>query len=152
MPTKRICQTTPRIRGSFQGGDRPGREAAVAVSVAIIRSLAASGRYTFSSADRYCIHQATACPQIVEAALEFELGILAEVAVEDLAVIADQLDLVIGPFLVEPERLTHARGDAEHALDVGIVALRHVVDVFRRNLLFFRLDQRVDDPADDVVQ
>ena len=44
-----------------------------------------------------------------------ELG--ADIALEDLAVIADLLDRVVDPFLVEAERLAHARRGAEHALD-----------------------------------
>src|SRR6516165_6922146 len=89
------------------------------------------------SADRHCVHQPAVGPQIVEAALEFELGVLAQRAIKDLTVIADQLDLVIGPFLVEPERLAHAGSDAEHTLDVRLVALQLLVDVFRRDPFLF---------------
>src|ERR1700739_1490333 len=97
------------------------------MSVAIALRLPRSP--SFRSADRHRVHQAAVSPQVVEPAIEFELGVLAERTVEDLAVISDELDLVIGPFLVEPERLAHARGYAEYPLDIGIVALRHLVDV-----------------------
>src|SRR6516225_4162032 len=72
-------------------------------------------------------------------------------AFEDLAVIADHLDCVVGPFLVETERLAHAGGDAKHALDAGILALRHFVDVLLGDASLLGLEQRIDDPVDDVV-
>ena len=62
-------------------------------------------------------------PQIVEAAIQLQRRLGADIALEDLAVIADRLDRVIGPFLVETERLAHAGGRAEHPLDVGVLAL-----------------------------
>src|ERR1700756_4067699 len=144
--TNNTWTTMLRTAGFRHGDGRVGRRM---VSVAMGRALF---RYTsLSSADRHRIHQAAVGPEIVETTVEFELGVLAKGAVEDLAVIADQLDLVIGPFLVEPERLAHARSDTQHALDVGIVALHHVVDVLRGHPFLLGFDQRVDDPADDIV-
>ena len=42
-------------------------------------------------------------------------------------------------------------GDAEHALDGGILALRHFVDISLGDAFFLGLEQRIDDPVDDVV-
>ena len=71
--------------------------------------------------------------------------------VEYLAVIADQLHRVVGPFLVEVQRLAHPGCRAKHALDIGRVALRHLVDILLRDALLLGLHHRVDDPVDDVV-
>src|SRR5215212_4570862 len=111
----------PRTVGSFQGGGRFGRKVP-AVSLAM---AAPPGR----SADRRCVKQSAFGPQIVVAAFELQRRAQAEMLVEDFAVIADRLDCVIGPFLVNPERLADARRDAEHALYIGILALRLFIEV-----------------------
>src|SRR6478736_6783799 len=108
----------PRTWGSFQGGGRCGRVTPEAASIVTMPPL------PLPSADRDRVEQTALSPQMIEAALEFELGILAERAVEDLAVIADQFDLVVSPFLVEPQRLARTRSDAEHTFDVRIIALQ----------------------------
>src|SRR5260221_14758982 len=92
------------------------------------------------SANGHRVHQPALGPQIVETALELERRILADIAVEDLAVIADQLDDVVGPFLVETDRLAHARRHAEDALDVGIVGLELLVDILRGDAVLLGLD------------
>src|SRR5260370_5136555 len=81
------------------------------------------------SADRHRVDQPTLGPQIVVAALKLQRRGEAEMPVEDLAVIADRLDRVVGPFLVQPQRLAHAGGGAEHALDAVRLALGHLVVV-----------------------
>jgi len=58
-------------------------------------------------------------PQLVEAALDLERRSHADVAVEAFAVVADLLHDIDDPGLVDAERLAHARGDAEDALDRG---------------------------------
>src|SRR5471030_2805217 len=80
-------------------------------------------------ADRRRVLQAAVLPQSVQAAVDLEHRARADIALEALAVVTDQLDDVVDPLLVEPERLAHARGDAEDALDRGIVTLQHLVDV-----------------------
>src|ERR1700719_398686 len=141
-PTNATCSAMPRSRGSRHGAGRLGWSPIPAVSLATAAP---------PSADRHRVDQPALGPQIVVAALELERRAEAEMLVEDLAVIADQLDRVVGPFLVEPQGLAHARCPAEHALDVGGFALRHLVDVLLREALFLGLHHRIDDPIDDVV-
>src|SRR6185295_140203 len=65
-----------------------------------------------SSADWRRILQPALAPEFVEAASEPERRLLADVAFEALAVIADLLDDVVGPVLREPSHLTHLVFDA----------------------------------------
>src|SRR5690606_29969535 len=59
------------------------------------------------------VHQAAAGPQVVESAVQLDRAALADIAFEALAVIADLLDHVVGPFLVEADALAEAGRDAE---------------------------------------
>src|SRR4051812_38329274 len=102
------------------------------------------------SADRRGVLQAALGPQRVQATLDLERAAHADVAVEALAVVTDLLDDVVDPLLVDAERLAHARRRAEDALDGGIVALQHLVDVLGRDAVFLRLDHGVERPAHDV--
>src|SRR5205085_2480911 len=111
----------PRTRGSFHGGGRFGLSAP-AVSLAMAEP---PGR----SADRRSVDQAAFGPEVVVAAFELERRAQAEMLVENLAVIADRLDCVVGPFLVESEGLAHSRRGAEDALDVRVLVLGHLVDI-----------------------
>src|SRR5882672_1009000 len=140
--TNITCNAMPRSRASRHGAGRPGRTRIAAVSLAT-----AAPR----SADRHRVDQPALGPQIVVAALDFERRAEPEMLVEDLAVIADRLDRVVRPFLVEAQRLAHAGRGAQHALDVGRLALRHLVEVLLGDALFLGLEQRIDDPVDDVV-
>src|SRR5436853_40085 len=80
------------------------------------------------SASRGRVHDAALGPQIVDPALELERGLRSEAAVIDLAVVADRLDRVQRPLLVEAERRTHARGLAQQTLDARVLGLgRHLV-------------------------
>src|SRR6185312_15371400 len=72
-----------------------------------------------ASAERHGVHEAVLRPQIVESAVELQWRAGADVALEHLAVIADLLDDVIGPFVVDMQRLAHPWRDAEHALHFG---------------------------------
>src|SRR5512132_4588094 len=74
----------------------------------------------------------------------------AHVAIEALAIVADLLDDGVGPVLPEPERGAHARGDAEQAPNVRILAGQHGVDIARRDAPLFRFDRRELRPPDDV--
>src|SRR5436190_7607198 len=100
--------------------------------------------------DRRGILQAALGPQSVRATLDLERAAHADIAIEALAVVADLLDDGVDPFLVEAERLAHAGGDAEDALDGGVVALGHLVDVGRGDTVFLGLDHGVERPAHDV--
>src|SRR5438874_4792240 len=106
--TNTTCRMMPRSHGSRHGAGRPCRTAIAALSLATTAP---------PSADRHRVHQPALGPQIVVAAFELQRRAETKMSVEDLAVIADQLDRVVGPFLVEPERLAHARSGAEHPLD-----------------------------------
>src|SRR5712691_9532758 len=141
--TNTTWRTMPRTRGSRHGAGRFGRAAMVTVSPATAPAPI--------SADRHRVDQPTLGPQIVVAALELERRAETEMPVENLAVIADRLDRVVGPFLIEPQSLAHARSGTEHALQIGGLALRHLVDVGLGDTLFFGLEQCIDDPIDDVV-
>src|SRR5258708_748311 len=83
------------------------------------------------SADGRGVLQPALGPQLVEPAIDLERRAHTDIAVESFAVIPDQLDDVVDPLLVDPERLTHARRDTEDALDGGVVASQHVVDILR---------------------
>src|SRR5476649_804104 len=102
-------------------------------------------------ADWRRVLQAAFLPQLVQAAVDLEDRARADIALEALAVVTDQLDDVVDPLLVEPERLAHARGDAEDALDRGIVTLQHLVDVLGVDAVLLGLDHRVLHQADDVA-
>src|SRR5215213_1510445 len=92
-------------------------------------ALALDGRVSHecASADRYRIHQPAARPQIIRAAIQLERRLVADIALEDLAVIADRLDRVVGPFLIETEYLAQAGSRAQHPFSVGVVAVQLLV-------------------------
>src|ERR1700686_3113308 len=118
--TNRTCRMMPRSQGARHGAGRLCRMANAALSLATAAA---------PSADRHGVHQPALGPQIIVAAFELQRRAETEIAVEDLAVIADRLDFVVGPFLVEPQGLAHAGRGAKHALDVRRLALRHLVEV-----------------------
>src|ERR1700689_227792 len=105
----------PRIFGSRHGAGRDGAIPRAASSLVIAsRSYRLPGA---ALADRHRVDQAAFGPQIVEPAIKFQRRAGADVAVEDLAVIADHLDRVVGPFFVviaAEERFPHTWGDAQH--------------------------------------
>src|SRR5690242_21840801 len=98
--------------------------------------------------DRHGVLQAAVLPQRIQAALDLERRPHADVALEALAVIADLLDDVVGPLLVDAERLAHPGRHAEQTLDAGIVALQHFVDVLRGDAVLLGLDHGELAPAD----
>src|SRR4029077_14916738 len=98
-PTNATCNAMPRSRGSRHGAGRLGCSPIPAGSLATAVP---------PSADPHRVDQPALGPQIVVAALQLERRAEAEMLVEDLAVIADQLDRVVGPFLVDPQGLAHA--------------------------------------------
>src|SRR5258705_5972782 len=117
----------------FQNGGLVGSRMAIAGSVAIFcfqrlvrRSIAHS-----RSADRHSINEAALGPQIVGPAIEFKGRAFPDIALEELAVIANRLYRVVGPFLVDAERLSHSRSDAEQPLYRGVVRFCHLVDILR---------------------
>src|SRR5215470_17483856 len=171
-PTTTIWNTQPRITGSFQGatlvrgvepsastaiGYFPCRRAmraplslSIGVSVRGNRPLTTLSLPSTVLADRRRVLQAALGPQIVQAAVDFQHRAGTDVALEALAVVPDLLDDVVDPLLVDPQRLAHARCDAEDALDAGILALQHLVDVLRIDAVLFGLHHGVLRPAHDV--
>src|SRR5688572_7522850 len=73
-------------------------------------------------ADRRGVLQAALAPQLVDAAVDLEQRARADVAVKALGVVTDALDDVVDPLFVDPQRLAHARRDAEDALDHRVIA------------------------------
>src|SRR3990167_1440347 len=104
------------------------------------------------SADWWGVLQAALRPQLVHAAIDLEDAVLADVAVEALAVVTDLLDDVVDPLLVEAERLAHARRDAEDALDRRVVALQHLVDVLGVDAVLLGLEHGEQRPRHDVAE
>src|SRR4029077_1784565 len=94
-----------------------------------------------------CVLQAALRPQCILTAGDLERRAHADVALEHLAVVTDLLDDVVDPLLVDAERLAHARSDAEDALDGGVVALQHLVDVLRGDAVLLGLDLGEQRPA-----
>src|SRR3546814_2360575 len=60
-----------------------------------------------ASAHRRCVNDAAVLVLGVQAALEGDRRAGADELLEHLAVVADLLDDVVGPFVVEPEHLAH---------------------------------------------
>src|SRR5262249_39311109 len=108
-----------------------------------------------SSADRRSANgrrvlQATLAPELIEAAFDPERAAHADVALEALAVVTDLLDDVVGPLVVDAEPLPHAGGDTEDALDARVLALQHLLNVLRRDLVLLGLQHGEKRPAHDV--
>src|SRR5690242_5746438 len=106
-------------------GRRGGRVAAG--EMLIVRRVAAcrggeagtgSAGLDWLSAQQGRGHQALVVPEVVEAALELDRALGAEVALEHLAIVADRLDGVEGPGIVEAELDAEIAGHAEQALDL----------------------------------
>src|SRR3546814_3328136 len=56
---------------------------------------------------------------------------------EGLAIVADLLDDVVGPLLVQSKTLAHFAGHAQDALDVRVGAFGHFIDVLGRDAVLF---------------
>src|SRR5690606_30192354 len=92
-------------------------------------SPAAFSIVAFRLADRHAVLQAALGPQRVDAAGDLERAARADIALEDLAVIAGRLDDLDHPVVVEAEigaDLGFGLG-AEQAADVGAGAFLHLV-------------------------
>src|SRR5438477_11778247 len=89
--------------------------------------IPASPAYFSFLANRRRVHQPALVPQPVQAALEAQR---LEVRVEALAVVADLLDDVPGPLVVQAEHLAEVAGRAHEALHRRVGAL--LIDVLSR--------------------
>src|SRR3546814_4394894 len=101
---------------------------------------------TLFRSERPRIQRAALGPLLVHTAIQLERAALADVTLEALAIIADLLEDVVAPLLVDAEVLAHARGDTQDALDVRVVALQLVIDVLRGDAVFLTLDHCVQRP------
>src|SRR3954449_2109495 len=109
-------------------------------------------RAYFRLLERNGIHQAALAPGRVQAALEFQRTVLADVALKNLGVIAARLDGLQDPLVVETEPRSELAGGAEQALDRRHArGFRHFVGIGRGDAELFRLDQAVVKPGDDVA-
>lgn len=88
-------------------------------------------------------------PQRIHAAFQAQRRILANVVLEDLAVVADLLDRLVGKVGAETELLAHVAAGAQKALDRRLVALEHFIDVLRVDAHLLGLDQRIEHPLGD---
>src|ERR1700759_5790209 len=74
-------------------------------------------RRRLRSLERNGVLQAALGPERVQTALQLERARLADIAFENLAVIAGRLERGLQPLVVEPEPRAEIAGDAEQALD-----------------------------------
>src|ERR1700722_6445240 len=112
-PITMTCQTMARNTGS----DHEKRSAFFGAMRAPTRRGSAVASDISRSENRRRVLQAALGPDIVDAALDTHRR---DVAVPHLAEIADLLDHVVGPFVVETERLAHVPLQTEQTTDVGI--------------------------------
>src|SRR4051812_2254157 len=85
--------------------------------------------------------QPAVLPELVLPAREAEPRAFAQVALEDLAVVSDFLDCLIGPVGREAVLLPEIIAHAEQALDLRHLALLHLFDVGLRDAELFGGDQ-----------
>src|SRR5215831_11253378 len=100
--------------------------------------------------ERRGVHQAALGPEPVEAPLKLQGARLAHVALEDLAIIAADLDGLRQPFVVQAEPRAELAGRPEQALDGRRARLGHLIDIGLRDAELLGLDQAVMQPGDDV--
>src|SRR5215203_6755810 len=101
--------------------------------------------------DRDAVLQAALRPERINAALDLQRRALADVALENLAVVADVLDDAHGPIVRQTDRLSELALGSDEALDLGIIRLRLLVVVRLRQAEFLGVNKGVVDPAHDVA-
>src|SRR5437764_7563814 len=102
------------------------------------------------SPERWRDQKAAVLPELVLPARETEPRAFAEMALEDVAVVSDLLDRLIGPVGREPVLLSEIVADAEQPPDLGHLALLHLLDIRLRDAELLRCDQREEGPAHDM--
>src|SRR5688572_25487657 len=102
--------------------------------------------------DRGRIHEAPFVPQIVGSAREVERRLLADVAREDLAVVARGLEGPHHPVLVEAQQLARVLGGAQDAHHDRVLAGLHLVDVVLVDAVLLGLDEPEDHPLGDGLE
>src|SRR3954468_20797598 len=93
-----------------------------AADVEFTRRATASG-----SLEGESVHQAGLAPGRVQAAIEFQRACLADIALEDFAVIPYRLDRLRHPLVVEAEPRSEVPGAAEQTLDGRHVGFGHFI-------------------------
>src|ERR1700738_667480 len=96
------------------------------------------------------IKKPTFRPQRVHAALDLQWRAFTEIAVENLAIIADELDDAIRPLRVESHRFAEVAFKSEQSPDLRVFGCRLFIDVLGRHAQFFRNDHREVDPFHDI--
>src|SRR6185312_11587055 len=89
------------------------------------------------------VHQPALGPGRVEAAIELERACLADIAFEDLGIVATRLDRLHHPFVIEPEPRAEVARRAKQALDRRDGGLGHFVGIAGGDAEFFRLDETI---------
>src|SRR5690606_12478688 len=103
------------------------------------------------SAHRRRVVQPALGPQAVEAALDAETAVGAEMARKELAVIADGSDDPHRPVAVEPEYATPASLGAEQPTDARVPrGLREIAHIGRGDVELLRIDQHEQRPTHDI--
>src|ERR1700730_3971859 len=102
------------------------------------------------SADWRSIKKPTFRAQRIHAAIDLQWRSLTEIAVEDLAIIADELDGAISPFRVESHRFVEVAFKSEQTPDLRVFGCRLFIDILGRHAQFFRIDHREVDPFHDI--
>src|SRR3954467_9174703 len=83
--------------------------------------------------DRRRIHQPALAPKSVLATRQLQVTALPKIALEHLAVIADGLDRVERPLVVQRHELTVVAGRAEQPLRIRCLAFKFLIDVGLRD-------------------
>src|SRR3954468_8905458 len=78
------------------------------------------------SADRWGVLDAALVPQRIDAAGDLQRRAVADVAVEDFAVVTERLDDVIGPVVAEADALAEGAVGAEQTLNVLVLRSLHL--------------------------
>src|SRR5262245_54818429 len=95
-------------------------------------------------ADRRRVLQAAFVPQRVLAACDLELAAFAQIALEDLAVISDVLDDLVGPVIGEADAGSEIALFAKQAYYFRICGARLLlIDVLLRHTEFFGVEESV---------
>src|SRR3990170_6916088 len=99
-------------------------------------------------ADRRCVDQAALGPQCVLPARQAER---AEVALEDLTVVAHVLDRTVDEVIRDAQLQAHVALHAEQAAGDGVFAGEEAVYVLRRDAQLFSLDHAKHHPVDNIA-
>src|SRR5262249_59231484 len=104
--------------------------------------------------DRRGVHESALAPERVDAALEPERRLGADIAVEHVPVIPDLLDDLIDPVGLEAEQLAHVvlLVDAEQAPNARVLRALHLIYVRAINAELLGLDHREEHPLHDREQ